>query len=234
MLDNTLTHPHLVADFVVGGADTKTYLVFDGRDNAVRETVYTRIRTEQLMLAGRTFETVVLDSVDRATGVNARLWLDTRTGVAVQTRNPGRRLSDLADAAVVDAVVRAVSRPSLDPAIMAKANVAIPDIRGIAYMKVRVAARPSGLWLTPEALSVPGQRFTGTVTENVVDGVFEIEHVKYDGANAPPFPTDFAGDASLKRFLGSDDYIQSGDPVLSAKAREITLGARTPGKPRGG
>jgi len=226
VLDNTLTHRHLVTDFVDGRIDTKTYQVFDGRDNAVRETAYTRVGTERLTLAGRTFETVVLDSVDRTTGVTARLWLDPQTGVAVQTRYPGNRLSYLAEAAVADTVMRATRRPSLDPAIMAKANVAIPDIRGIAYMKVRVAARPSGVWLTPEALSVPGQRFTGTVKDNVVDGVFEIEHARYDGANAPPSPADFAGDASLKRFLGSDDYIQAGDPVLSAKAREITLGAR--------
>jgi transglutaminase-like putative cysteine protease len=226
VLDNTLTHPRLVADFVAGSAGTKTYQVFDGRDNAVRETAYTRVGTERLTLAGRTFEAVVLDSVDRTTGVTARLWIDPLTGIAVQTRTPGNRLSYLAEAAVVDDVMRAARRPSLDPAIMAKANVAIPDIRGIAYMKVRVAARPSGVWLTPEALNFPGQRFTGTVRENAVDGVFEIEHARYDGANAPPFPAVLAGDPSLKRFLGSDDYIQAGDPVIADKAREITAGAK--------
>jgi transglutaminase-like putative cysteine protease len=109
---------------------------------------------------------------------------------------------------------------------MASANVTIRDVRAISYMKVRVAARPSGLWLTPEMLNVPGQRFTGTVRENVVEGEFEIEHARYDGAHAPPFPPDLGGDASLKRFLGADDYIQAGDPVLAAQAREITDGAR--------
>jgi transglutaminase-like putative cysteine protease len=226
VLANTLVQSHLVTDFVAGSADRKTYRLFDGRDNAVRETAFTRVGTEQLTLAGRTFEAVVLDSIDRATGVSARLWLDPRTGIAVQTRHPGNRLSYLADATVVETVAHAARRPSLDAAIMASANVSIPDLRGITYMKVRVAARPSGLWLTPDGLNVPGQRFTGTVRDNVVEGVFEIEHARYGGAAAPPFPPDFGADPDLKRFLGADDYIQAGDPVLAAKARDLTAGAR--------
>ena len=44
---------------------------------------------------------------------------------------------------------------------------------------------------------MPGQTFEGTVEENLVDGIFEIEHARYDGAGAPAFPPAFAGDETL-------------------------------------
>ena len=74
---------------------------------------------------------------------------------------------------------------------MSKTNVAIADVQGIRYMKVRAKFEPSGLWVTPESLNVPGQHFTGTVDENLIEGIFEIEHPHYDGAGAPPFPPSF-------------------------------------------
>ena len=45
-------------------------------------------------------------------------------------------------------------------------------------MKVRAKIEPTGLQVTPESLNVPGQKFAGTVEENLVEGVFEIEHVR--------------------------------------------------------
>jgi transglutaminase-like putative cysteine protease len=226
VLDNTLFHPHLVADFVGGKAEKKTYLLFDGRDNAVRETTYTRKGTETVRLAGRSFDTVVLDGVDRRTGVVWTMWLDARTGMAVQTRQPGNVHTYLADPTVVETVNRAGSKPDLNPSVMTKANVTITNIRGITAMTVRATAQPAGYWVTPESLPVPGQRFTGTVKDNLIEGVFEIEHKRYDGTKAPPFPPDFGKDPTLRAYLEADDFIQSNDPVLIQKAREITAGSR--------
>jgi len=226
VLDNTLFHPHLVADFVAGKAEKKTYLLFDGRDNAVRETTYTRKGAETLHLAERSFDTVVLESVDRKTGVVFTMWLDARTGMAVQTRLPGNSRTYLADPAVVEAVNRAGGETDLNPMVMTKANVTIPNVRGISYMKVRASAQPAGYWVTRESLNVPGQRFAGTVKDNLINGVFEIAHSRYDGAKAPPFPPDFSKEAVLAEYLKADDYIQSNDPVLGQKAREITVGSR--------
>jgi len=226
VLDDTLFHPHLVADFVARKADERTYHLFDGRDSAVREMTYTKKGTETLKLAGRSFDTIVLDAVDRRTSVNTTMWLDTRTGIAVKTRYPGNQLMYLADPTVVETVNRAVSKPDLNASIMFKANVSIPNVRGISYMKVRATAQPSGLRLTPEALNVPGQRFTGTVKDNLVDGVFEIEHKRYDRAKAPPFPPDFSKNPAFREDLQASGYIQSDDPVLAEKAREITAGSR--------
>jgi len=177
-------------------------------------------------LAGRSFDTVVLDNVDRKTGVVSTMWLDARTAMAVRTRALGNVHTYLADATVVETINRAGSKADLNPSVMTKANVTIPNVRGISYMKVRATAQAAGYWVTPESLTVPGQRFTGTVKDNLIDGVFEIAHGRYDGAKAPPFPPDFSKDATLAAYLEANDYIQSNDPVLIQKAREITAGAR--------
>ncbi len=52
-------------------------------------------------------------------------------------------------------------------------------------MKIQARLEPSGLKITPASLNRPGQSFTGTVKENLIEGVFEIEHARYDGRNAP-------------------------------------------------
>lgn len=226
VLANTLRFPHLVSDFVEKDTSEKTYHVFDGRDNAVRDVHYTRKGSETLNLAGRSLETVVLDSVDRRTGVASTVWIDRATGIVVQTRLPGQRLTYLAGPEIVSAVMGPVSAPDMSATVMTPTNATITNVRAIAYMKVRASMRPSGLWLSPESLSVPGQRFTGTVRDNTVDGVFEIAHPRYDGAGAPAFPPAFGNDPALRAFLSSDDLIQADDPVLVAKAREITAGSR--------
>ncbi len=84
----------------------------------------------------------------------------------------------------------------------------------------------SGAPVTAESLNVPGQKFTGTVHENQIDGIFEIEHSRYDGANAPPFPPDFSGNESLRRYIEPGMFCESDDPVLAEKSREITAGSK--------
>jgi len=221
VLANTLYYPHLVADFVDRRLETKTYPIFDGRDAQVQETVYTKAGTETVRRAGKTYETIVLDSLNKWNGMKSKLWLDTATGIAVQTQHPNR-LSYLADPSVVQALQTA----NLDANILSKANISIPNAKEISYMKVRAAIDPTGLWVSPEALNVPGQRFAGTVKDNLVEGEFEIEHRRYDGSKAPPFPPDFSRDPAVKDHLAATDLIQSDDPVLVEKAREITKGSR--------
>lgn len=46
--------------------------------------------------------------------------------------------------------------------------------------------------------------------------------------NAPAFPTNFWSDRTLAAYLGSDELIRTDDPVLVAKAREITRGSWIP------
>jgi transglutaminase-like putative cysteine protease len=221
VLANTLHYPHLVADFAGSGLASKSYPIFDGRDAQVQETVYTKVGTETVRRAGREYETIVLDVLNKRNGMKSKLWLDPATGIAVQARHPNR-FSYLADSSVAETL----RTPNLDANFLAKANISIPKVKDISYMKVRATIEPMGLWVSPEALSVPGQRFTGTVKDNLVEGEFEVEHRRYDGSKAPPFPPDFSRDPAMKEYLAGSELIQSDDPVLVEKAREITRGSR--------
>jgi len=221
ILENTLFYPHLVADFARGGLETKSYKIFNGRDANVQDVVYTKAGVENLRRAGKTFETIILDSLNRTNGLKIRSWLDPATGIIVQTQMPNR-LTYLADASVIQALQTAV----LDPIFSVKANRTIPNPDDISYMKARAVIDPTGAWISPESLNIPGQRFVGTVKDNHIEGEFEVEHRRYEGVKAPPFPPDFGRDPALKEFLEPSDFIQSGDPVLIAKAREITQGSK--------
>jgi len=221
VLENTLFYPHLVADFARGGLETKSYKIFNGRDGKVQEVVYTKAGVEKLQRAGKTFETIVLDSLNQTNGLKSKLWLDPATGIQVQTQMPNR-LHYLADASVVQALQTA----HLDPILAVKANKTIPNPNDISFMRVRAVIEPTGLWVSPGSLSVPGQRFAGTVKDNRIEGEFHVEHRRYDGSNAPPFPPNFRGDPALKEFLEPSDMIQSADPDLVEKAREITKGSK--------
>jgi transglutaminase-like putative cysteine protease len=123
-------------------------------------------------------------------------------------------------------VVKKVRVADLDESITTRVNVSIADMKSISYMKVRAVFQPTGLVAREEELSVPGQRFSGTVKDNRIEGVFEIEHVRYDGQNAPPFPPDFSGEEALKQFLGPESFLESDDPVLIEEARRITDGSK--------
>ncbi|UCF05612.1 MAG: transglutaminase domain-containing protein [bacterium] len=222
ILDNTLFHPFLINDFVAGGLEEKTYNLYEVRENEMQQTRYTKTGVETLELAGERYETVVLDGLNLETGMKFTMWVDTATGRMLQTRPPNNRLMYLSDASIVNQIEIA----NLDENIASKVDVAIADIHAISYMKVKAKIEPIGLWVTPGELNVPGQRFEGTVMENLVEGIFEIEHPRYDGTDAPPFPPDFSGIDSLKEYLEPDDHIESTDPILVEKAREITKGSK--------
>jgi len=221
LLENSFHYPHLVEDFVRRKLESVNYKIFNGRDAKTQDIVYTKAGVETVTRAGRTFEAVVLDCLNRTNGLKYRAWLDPATGIQVQTQMPNR-LTYLADASVVGAMQTGI----LDPTLSVRANKTITNPNDISYMKVRAVIAPTGLWVTPESLSVPGQRFTGSIKDNHIEGEFEIEHRRYDGAKPPPFPPDWSGDPALKPFLEPSELIQSSDPVLVEKAREITKGSK--------
>jgi len=220
ILENPLYLTHLKRDFVDGDATEKTYPVFDLREGEVHRTQYTKAGTERLELATGSFDAVYLDQLDLDTGVKMRVWIDAATAQVVKIHVMNRTIY-LSDASVT----RKIDAANLDPSIVSRVDVSIADFQAISYMKVRAKIEPTGLWVDPESLNVPGQRFTGTVEENLVEGVFEIEHRRYDGSNPPPFPPDFSGDEALKPYLEPSNLIESDDPVLRKKALKITEGA---------
>ncbi len=218
---STLFQHHLKRDFADGDAEVKSYSILEVREAAVQESTYTRVGEEKLELAGETYNTVVLEMLNNSTGLKAKLWLDVDRGLVVKTELPNRK-GYIADASII----KKIQAANIDENIISKVNVPIADFQGITYMKVKATIEPSGLWVTPESLNVPGQSFTGTVKDNLIEGVFELQYARYDGEGALPFPPDFGEDESLQEYLESEEYIQSDDEVLKAKAEEITAGAK--------
>jgi len=213
--------PHLVRDFVESDRAEATYAILDPRDAVVQTSKVTRVGDESLELAGRTWNTVVLDDLNQDNGVRTRQWLDRATGRTVQVVVLDKRRIFLADATVVNRVKVA----DLDPSLLVPAGMLIADVPGITSMKIRAKLAPTGSWVRPEDLNVPGQSFEGTVEANRIEGVFTIRHERYDGAAAPPFPPRFGDDVALAPYLAPSELIQSDDPVLIEQARAITAGA---------
>jgi hypothetical protein len=221
ILENTLTQYHLLEDFVQGGLEEKTYDIFETRGAEIHKTTYTKIRTETIELAGETYNAMLFDELNHNIGLKSKWWIDTETGRVLKIIPLSNRVVYLSDRSVV----KRIETANMDDLILTKANVTIADIPSISYMKIKASIEPVGLWVTPEGLNVPGQSFVGTVEENVIEGVFEIEHPRYDGSNGPPFPPDFGGDESLEPYLQASEFAQSDDPVLREKAEAITRGS---------
>jgi transglutaminase-like putative cysteine protease len=222
ILENTLWFPHLVQGFVERNLEQVTYDIFEVREAEVQKSTYMKAGIEPLQFAGEDFNAVILDRLNHKTGLKTRMWLDRATGYVLKTTAAGNRLSYRADPSVVNRIKMA----NIDDTLCARVGVVITDVQAITCMKVRATLEPTGLWVTPEGLNVPGQRFTGTISNNLIEGVFEIEHTRYDGAAAPTFPANFGNDEALRAYLAPEAFIESDDPVLIAQALEITVGAK--------
>ena len=223
LLENSLFYKSILEDFEDADIEDKIYEIFDVNDQEIQEVKYSRAGEETIGLAGTEYGAVMVDRRNLVTGVLVRMWLDSETGVCVKILENGGRVIYLAD----NSLAGKLERFELDDYILTKTNMSIADVSGVSYMKVRAKIRPTGMIVTSDNLNVPGQSFTGTVEENLIDGVFEIEHPRYDGRDAPPFPppVGFGDDAELAEYLNPAELIESDDPGIVAKARELTEGS---------
>jgi len=221
ILGDTQLFSQLTKDFA-GSNVRKKYKVLDVMEGEIQESTYTKVGTENLQLIGKTYNAIIIDQLNHKTGVKVKWWLDTENSRMLKANLPNDRNIYLTDRSVVDRIKLA----KIDDNLFAKVDVAIADVQAISYMKVKASIEPTGLWVTREGLNISGQRFTGTINDNLVEGVFEIEHKKYDGSDAPPFPADFSKDESVKKYLEPEELLESDDPVLVKKAREITKGSK--------
>ena len=223
VLETPLTSPHLVRDFVGTDLLERVYNVLDVRECTVHRKRYVRVDSTALEVENTEYAALVFDEVDLTNGVKARLWMEPATGEGLRVEIAGgSRVFTRSGRSVT----KQIRRASLDDNIFAKANVAIPNIKEISFMKVKATIEPMGLWVSEESLNVPGQEFQGTVDENIIEGIFEIRHTRYDGKNAPPFPPGGAYDDALTAYTEPEQFIESDDPVLAVRARAITDGAR--------
>jgi len=211
----------LKEDFIIGDTREKSYQILNAVDGKVRKSKFTKLGIEEIKILGNILNAVVIKQNTVETGVYQKWWLDQKNGKILKIKI-NNDVIFRTDYKVRDRI----KTINMDTTIFTKANVNIADIHGIEYMKMKVRIAPTGVLLTPEKLNQSGQKFIGTVKNNVVEGILEIEHKKYDGENAPPYPPDFPNGESLHEYLQPGELIESDDPVLVKKAKQIAGGSR--------
>lgn len=221
ILSNSIWSPHLIRDFGANKTETKRYKELNILDGEIQETTYRKKGIEALYIAGNEYTAYVFDTLNHKIGMKTTVWIDRENGYLLKAELPTRSIT-----LARKSVQSKLKRVNVDDDIIAKVGVNISDLRAISSMKVKASLDPIGTWITPESLNVPGQIFDGTVENNVINGVFQINYTKYDGSNPPPFPPDFSGDDALKPYLEPEPLIESDDPVLIRKAEELTEGSR--------
>ncbi|MBT3385049.1 MAG: transglutaminase domain-containing protein [Prolixibacteraceae bacterium] len=220
VLENTFSYPHLMKDFILGNEKEKKYLVFDNQKGEIITKSYTRVGEEKLELAGANFNTIVLEELNQNSGVNTKMWLNKENSFLLKI-NISNRVIYLAD----KSVKKRIQVVNLDNILFARVNKIISNVHDISYMKVEATISSGGEWITTESLNFPGQKFEGTVTNNLIEGVFEIEKQDFKGDNAPPFPQKIEGE-ELKKYLEPERLIESDNPVLIKEAQQITTDSK--------
>jgi hypothetical protein len=221
ILTNFDLYPRILREFHGTGLDTKQYRILDLFDREIYDVTYTFQGTEEIKLAGKTFQAIVLESLNHGIGSKTRDWIDQKSGLLLKSEVPNLQTTYLADKSIKNKL----RRFNRDAHIFAPAGVMIQDFLDISYIKVQATLDPIGCWITPETLNVRGQKFEGRVDNNLIEGTFEIRHERYDGSNPPPFPADYADNPELRPYLLPEDFIESDDPVLVRKAEELVGGA---------
>jgi len=104
IFENTLFFPHLKRDFVERRMDKAAYEIYEVRENEVQKSTYTRVGNEKLELAGKNYNTIVLDKLNNKTGLKVTMWLDVENGYLLKTIVSNNRMSYLADPSVVNRI----------------------------------------------------------------------------------------------------------------------------------
>jgi transglutaminase-like putative cysteine protease len=221
LIENQYYFPRLLEN--PGGDDPapKVYQALDLFDRNIHSVRVTQKGPKSVEIGGKTYRAIIVESVDLDLGLKIRQWINADDGYLLKSEGP-RSVQWIADRSMKNRL----QRVNIDNHLFAQVGVAITDIPAISYIKVGAVLEPVGNWITPDDLRVPGQTFEGTVEENLIEGVFEVRHEKYDGRKAPPFPPSFGGDPKLRAFLAPEDFIESDDPVLIQKAQELTAGSK--------
>ena len=212
---------NLKREFVENNAKEVSYDILEAIDSDIQNSTFKKIGEEEIELAGKRYKTIIIEQHNNKTGVKIKYWLAPELGYFVMFHVLNRKVY-LTDQTIVDKIKVA----SMDGSILTKTNKSISDVQAISYMKLKVEIQPTGINLKPEDLNVLGQKFEGTVKDNLIKGIMEIKYDRYNGENASPFPPDFSKDLSLQEYLHPSNSIQSDDRVLIDEAKTITKDAK--------
>ncbi len=102
--------------------------------------------------------------------------------------------------------------------LSAPSNVSFDDPLLVDYLQVRLTADIVAEVVDEDFLSSKYQQFSGTTTENRIEGVFEVRTEKFTG------PGDVYPLAEPQQYLLPAESIESDNPVIKEKAEEITEG----------
>ena len=222
ILPNTMYYPYLAEDFGREGAESRIYQVFNVRNGKVQDFKYTKVGFEELELDNKNYHAVIVRESDPYTGIKNTYWIDTESGLRIkmetQINNYRSYLTDFS-------VTGKVRQGSWDDVIFMKTNEYIKDIRGITSMSVKTSLQaipgPS-----VHDLNVNGQVFVGEIKENTINGVFRINHKKYNGEYAPSIEYYRDVDEKITAYMLPEEIIESDDPGIAELALSITDGEK--------
>ena len=120
-----------------------------------------------------------------------------------------------------------LKRAEITDTLLAQVNLQIADIGSLSYMKTRVEIVAPGDKVDVHSLNVAGQKFTGTVENQIINGVFEVSQSRFSGEDAPLIGTDFSSDPALAKYAEPEPQIESNHPEVTALAAELSRGATT-------
>ena len=220
--DNFLTYPYLYEDFVLNGKNAGKYSVLNPLRGTVMEKSYTLKGFDTIFLAGGYHPAIVLNEKVPSLGGHSTVWISTENGMILKDEvNNGSRTKYMAD----HRIKKMIAMVDLDNVIFYKVGKVINEFKGMNYARIKVRINTVGDAVSFETLNLPGQNFSGEVTEGYIDGIFEIEPIKYDGTGAPDFPPGPGSIREVAGYLKPSEFVESNDMEISRKAEQITKGA---------
>ena len=220
ILPNTIYYHYMLVDNENNNA-SMTYHVFDFRSGKVRKVIYKKLGMEKLKLKEEEYESVIVSENDLTTGMEVKYWIDANSGLRLKMESQTGISMYLTDISVKDKL----GVGNWDDIIFIKTNKYIRNINAIASMEVEAELCPFP-FPNREDLNYSGQVFKGDLKDNLVKGIFIVNHQKYNGKNAEIFNSDVSFDSETQDYLKADDMIQSDNPELEQLAREITNGSK--------
>ena len=220
ILPNIVYYPYLRKDFGIDQKKSMTYTMFDVRSGKVRETEYINIGREKIILNGKEYEAVIASESNPQTGLVTKYWIDIDSGLRLKMESQNNIRIYLADMTVMNHLTRG----NWDDNIFIKTNKQIDKIRGISSMEVKadLEAIPASSY---QVLNVPGQTFSGKISGNMIEGVFEVQHERYKGDQSLPFGERNIFSEDVRIFLKPDELIESDAPELVSLSKKITEGS---------
>ncbi|MBU2652213.1 MAG: transglutaminase-like domain-containing protein, partial [Bacteroidetes bacterium] len=222
LTENLLYYPHLVKSFSKKGMTVRGFSVLDDAHRQIIRKIYTFIGKDTLEINGNIYHALILHEFNSTTAETSDLWIHVDDGLILKSMNyiTGKNII-LSNRDIMGKT----SKVNVDDMIFYNVNLVINDFREITRMRLEARIQTSGEVISESGLSCPGQRFIGSVENNLISGTFETTSSRYDGEGAPDFPHDFSSDSTLVIYLEPGELIESDDPSIKGEAEKITIGA---------